>query len=72
MTVLLENRRKQNEKALALLDEWIADDTGYDDRVWPMLKKTIEANRLSERKLVDDNARDAGYGAARDDRSPAM
>jgi Fic family protein len=37
-----------------LLDTWLADESGYDERVWPQLKKAIEENRLSSWKRFDD------------------
>jgi hypothetical protein len=40
--------------AIALLDAWLADDSGYDERVWPVLKSAIERNRLSERRRFRD------------------
>jgi hypothetical protein len=47
-------QRKKNQKALALLREWLADESGYDERTWPILKKAIEENRLSSRKRFRD------------------
>ncbi|RJP33873.1 MAG: hypothetical protein C4527_03660 [Candidatus Omnitrophota bacterium] len=44
---LQENR---NAKAIKLLDEWLSDQSGYDENVWPKLKKLIEVHRLSARK----------------------
>ncbi len=41
-------------KLTKLLDTWLADESGYDERVWPQLKKAIEENRLSSRKRFDD------------------
>lgn len=41
-------------KLARLLDTWLADDSGYDERTWPRLKKAIEENRLSSRKRFDD------------------
>ena len=38
---MIELQETQNEKALVLLDAWIADDSGYDERVWPKLKEAI-------------------------------
>jgi len=35
---------------LSLLSNWLADDSGYDQRIWPELKKSIESNRLSTRR----------------------
>jgi len=41
-------------KLMKLLDSWMADESGYDERVWPRLKKAIEENRTSYRKRFDD------------------
>ena len=46
--------RTKARKLMKLLDTWLADESGYDERVWPRLKKTIEENRLSLRKRFDD------------------
>jgi hypothetical protein len=32
----------------------LADESGYDERVWPRLKKAIEQNRPSYRKRLHD------------------
>ena len=37
-----------------LIRSWLAEDPGYDERVWPTLKRVIEENRLSSRKRFDD------------------
>lgn len=47
-------RRTKTRKLVKLLDIWLADETGYDERMWPRLKKSIEENRLSARKRFDD------------------
>ena len=47
-------RLGDNAAALALLDEWMADETGYDERVWPQVRQMIEENRLSERRRFCD------------------
>jgi hypothetical protein len=39
------------EKALALLAEWVADESGYEERVWPELQKRLNEDRLSDRPL---------------------
>ncbi len=44
----------QRQAAIQLIDQWLADDSGYDERVWPILKETIEENRLSYRKRFDE------------------
>lgn len=50
----------KHEQALALLDEWCADSSHYDEPVWLRLKDRIEENRLSERKRFDDTC-NAGF-----------
>jgi hypothetical protein len=36
-----------------LLDEWLADDSGYDEKTWPELKAALDRDRLSARKFFD-------------------
>jgi hypothetical protein len=36
------------------LQEWMADDSGYDEAVWPALKAALEANRAGERRLFNE------------------
>jgi hypothetical protein len=45
---------EQNLKAIELLDEWLSDDSGYDEETWPLLKNALENNRLSNRSLFND------------------
>ena len=47
-------QRLQNEAARRLLQEWLADESGYDEDVWPKVKRLIEDNRLSVRKRFCD------------------
>ena len=44
----------QNAAAIRLLHQWLEDESGYDERVWPQLKEAIEQDRLSERKRFSD------------------
>jgi len=37
-----------------LLDEWMADESGYDEETWPELKAALERERLSSRPLFND------------------
>jgi hypothetical protein len=37
----------------ALLDEWLRDESGYDERMWPELKAAIDRDRSSSRRLFD-------------------
>ena len=51
-------QRQKNEAARRLLQEWLADDSGYDEEVWSKVKQLIEENRLSPRKrFCDSNSR---------------
>jgi len=47
-------QRYKNEAARRLLQEWLADDSGYDEEVWSKVKQLIEENRLSPRKRFCD------------------
>lgn len=40
----------ENDRALELLQTWLAQDPRYDRAVWPRLKDVIDENRLSERR----------------------
>lgn len=43
----------KTKKAIALLDEWMDDDSGYDEKTWPELKQSLDRYRLSNRRLFD-------------------
>ena len=48
-----ESRRPLSERGKALIqlvNSWLNDDSGYDERTWSALKKAIEEDRLSSRK----------------------
>lgn len=47
-------QRDKNEAARRLLQEWLADESGYDEEVWPQVKQLIEDNRLSMRSRFSD------------------
>jgi hypothetical protein len=49
-----EEHAGQTENLIRLLDEWMADESGYDEQTWPELKAALERNRLSSRHLFDD------------------
>ncbi|MEX1071876.1 MAG: hypothetical protein WEC37_04545 [Anaerolineales bacterium] len=42
------------QKALGLINKWLADNSGYDERSWPKLIKSMEENRTSSRRLLHD------------------
>ena len=64
-------QQTSNEAAIALLDEWLRDESGYDENVWHELVEVIERHRLSARKRFENAANDAGHRTARKDRSSA-
>jgi hypothetical protein len=45
---------EKSKEAIESLDEWLADESGYDEETWPELKAALERNRLSDRKLFVD------------------
>ncbi|MBI4673929.1 MAG: hypothetical protein HY741_19970 [Chloroflexi bacterium] len=47
-------RPGNNAAAIALLDSWLNDTSGYDQAVWQRAKAAIEENRLSERERFGD------------------
>lgn len=50
----LAQQTAKNQAAIQLIDQWLADESGYDEEAWPILKQTIEENRLSTRKRFHD------------------
>lgn len=56
-----QERRPQEERAHArnaaarkLLQTWLADESGYEEETWPLLKQALEDNRSGSRKLFRD------------------
>ncbi len=45
---------RDNSAAIAMLDRWAKDDSGYDEATWPELKAALEENRKGQRKLFRD------------------
>ena len=52
--VLPRSRREKNAEAIALLDRWLADESGYDENTWPTLREGIDCSRTSARKRFCD------------------
>ena len=44
----------KNEAAIHLLEQWMADESGYDERTWPIVKRAIEETHISYRKRFSD------------------
>ena len=48
-------KSQRNAAARQLLQEWLADESGYDEETWPVLKQALEQNRAaSARRLFSD------------------
>lgn len=43
------DHQRTNEAAMQLLQQWLADESGYDEAVWPVVKRSIDEHRLSDR-----------------------
>ena len=41
------------QKAIELIEEWLKDDSGYDEHSWPELKTELDRRCLSARRLFD-------------------
>ena len=49
-----DERLKRNAALIRLLHQWLADESGYDEATWPVVKQAIEEHRLSHRKRFCD------------------
>lgn len=48
-------KSQRNAAARQLLQDWLADESGYDEETWPVLKQALEQNRASSnRRLLSD------------------
>lgn len=47
-------RSARNATVIALLEEWLADDTSYDEDTWPALQQRIEESRTSRRRRFNE------------------
>jgi len=48
---LSAEQRERAQKLKRVLREWMADESGHDEEMWPKLKAVLEEDRLSSRKL---------------------
>lgn len=46
----------QAANAIAMLRSWLTDDSDYDDKAWPQLKRALnrERDRVGARRLFND------------------
>jgi hypothetical protein len=40
-----EERRRRNEAAIRLLDDWTGDESGYDEQAWPAVREGLDRER---------------------------
>ncbi len=33
-------------KAVALVEDWLNDESGHDERIWPLLEEELQDNRM--------------------------
>lgn len=50
---LKKEEKPPNLAAIKLLDEWMADDSGYAEETWPELKEALDRDRLGYRKFFE-------------------
>lgn len=50
----LAELRQRNERVRELLQEWLADESGNDRKVWPTLAAEMEMDPLSRRKRLQE------------------
>lgn len=53
-TPKMNAQREKNQAARRLIQEWLMDESGYDEAIWPTVKQAIEENRTSYRKHFDE------------------
>jgi len=51
---MLAIQQIKNEITIRLLQDWMIDESGYDEKTWEVVKETLEENRLSSRRIFND------------------
>ncbi len=49
-----DDRRRRNAAVVHLIEEWLADESGYDEETWDDLKAAMKENRRTSRDLFRD------------------
>jgi hypothetical protein len=47
------SQRSKRAACIELLNQWLADESGYDEATWPKIKDLLEENRISNRSLFN-------------------
>jgi len=48
------NRQINPSALIQMLNQWLADESGYDEENWPKVKKLLEENRTSDRSVFHE------------------
>ena len=49
----LSTQKASIDNVIDLMHQWLDDKSDYDTKTWPELKKALDQDRLSERKLFN-------------------
>lgn len=47
------NQAAKAQRVIRLIDEWLADESGYDEQNWHKIEKLLEENHTSDRAIFD-------------------
>ena len=48
------NRQIDSSALIQMLNQWLADESGYDEENWPKVEKLLEENRTSDRSVFHE------------------
>jgi hypothetical protein len=48
------NRQIDSATLIQMLNQWLADESGYDEENWPKVEKLLEENRTSDRSVFHE------------------
>jgi hypothetical protein len=48
------NRQIDSVALIQMLNQWLTDESGYDEENWPQIKKMLEENRTSDRSVFHE------------------
>jgi len=41
-----QTRRDRYRRAAVLIESWLADESGYDEEIWPLLEEELKGGRM--------------------------
>ncbi|MFL6212568.1 MAG: hypothetical protein ACJ74J_01610 [Blastocatellia bacterium] len=48
------DQQAKRAACIELLNQWLADESGYDEKTWPKIKNLLEENRTSDRPIFNE------------------